>query len=292
MERVLRGVYRRVVPGYDATPATHPAERWRLDQVARAHALAPALPEGQFFSHRTAAVLWRLPVPMRESIDLDVSTLAPLRAPRRVGTHGHRFTPDQVTVESLRTIPVASAASVWAMLGLELTLPQLVALGDAVIHRPRFPGTQRLERSPLAEIDDLTRLVEAGRRHGVSALRRALPLLVTGSASPPETHLRLKVAEWGLPNPALDHDVYDSEGVLLGASEIAFPQYRVALEYEGDHHRVETRQWNRDIAKYEAYARAGWHPIRVTAALLYHRESPLRASLVSALRQRGWRPGT
>lgn len=98
------------------------------------------------------------------------------------------------------------------------------------------------------------------------------------------------VAEWGFPQPALDYDVYDHRGTLLGASEIAFPEYRVALEYEGDHHRIEQRQWNRDIAKYEAYARAGWHPVRVTASLLYRPHSPLRSNIATTLSQRGWLP--
>lgn len=292
VERVLRGVYRRVGAGHDFASTKHSAERWRLDQVSRACALAPALGPEQYFSHRTAAALLGLPVPMPadRSDALDVAAMPPARVSRRNGIRGHHLRAGLADVQTVNGIRVASAASVWAMLAGHLTLTDLVALGDAVIHRARIPGTQRLTHAPLAAPEELGAHVARGQRHGIAALRRALPLLSTASASAPESHLRLMVAEWGFPQPALDYDVYDHRGTLLGASEIAFPEYRVALEYEGDHHRIEQRQWNRDIAKYEAYARAGWHPVRVTASLLYRPHSPLRSNIATTLSQRGWLP--
>jgi hypothetical protein len=37
------------------------------------------------------------------------------------------------------------------------------------------------------------------------------------------------------------------------------------LEYEGDHHRIDRRQFNRDIARFEALPDLGWITVRVTA---------------------------
>ncbi|MEJ6489801.1 hypothetical protein PQI23_08710 [Leucobacter sp. USCH14] len=206
------------------------------------------------------------------------------------GVRGRYLTADCIELTVVAGLPVPSPADVWAMLGDELLLPDLVALGDAVIRRPRIPGTRRLERPPLATVDDLAALIERVQRRGNAALRTALPLLATGSASAPESHLRLLLMEWGLPVPVLDHDVYDHRGRWLGASEFAFPQYRLALEYEGEHHRVHARQWNRDIDKYHAYEAAGWRVIRVTASLQYARTRELRSRVETALRQRGWTP--
>ncbi|WP_053383978.1 hypothetical protein [Leucobacter celer] len=90
--------------------------------------------------------------------------------------------------------------------------------------------------------------------------------------------------------PALDFDVYGLGGRLLGCSEIAFPEYRVVQEYEGDHHRTDTGQWNRDVQKHRDYARAGWDVIRVTSELLYRRRAELRAQTFDALVKGGWTP--
>ncbi len=84
----------------------------------------------------------------------------------------------------------------------------------------------------------------------------------------------------------LDHDVRAHDGRLLGCSEFAYPELRLALEYEGAHHRTETRQWNRDIEKYQHYAQAGWEVLRVTADLLYPRRDELRARVFEALARR------
>jgi hypothetical protein len=118
----------------------------------------------------------------------------------------------------------------------------------------------------------------------------ALSLLSPHSASPPESHMRLQLQAWGFPQPALDYDVYDLHGRLLGCSEIAFPDFKVALEYEGDHHRTSQKQWNRDIEKVHDYTVAGWITIRVTGQLLYVRTQELFCAVDEALRSRGWRP--
>lgn len=176
------------------------------------------------------------------------------------------------------------------MLAGELEMPDLVALGDAVLHHPRIGGTTRLERPPLATAATLTAEISRGRRIGLTAARRAVPLLTTRSASAPESHLRLRLREWGLPDPALDHDVCDATGRFLGCTEIAYPEFNVAFEYEGDHHRVSRKQWDRDIEKARDYTAAGWITIRVTAHLLYTAPGELRRIAESTLRSRGWRP--
>ena len=103
----------------------------------------------------------------------------------------------------------------------------------------------------------------------------------------PETHLRLRLQEWGAPEPELDCDVFDASGRLIGCSEIAYPKIRLALEYEGDHHRTEAPQWNRDIEKYQRYKQNKWEVLRVTGTLLYRRQSTLRSQLFEALARLG-----
>lgn len=255
-----------------------------------AQAVASILRPGLFFSHRTATVIRGLPVPATFVADLDIAAMAPARAPRRAGVRSWQMPEGQAFSDLCDGLPVATPASIWAMLAGELDIPDLVALGDAVMRRPRIPGTQRLERSPYATLEQLEAAIASGRRRGIARLREALPLLRTESASAPESHLRLWLREWGFPEPALDHDIYDSEGHLIGCSEFAFTEYRVALEYEGEHHRTSSAQWNRDIDKYHAYAMAKWLPVRVTASMQYARPLQLRARIDEALRSQGWKP--
>lgn len=273
--RVASGLYLRDSSGAPEGAAEHQAAAWRRLQLEHALALGACLRSGVFFSGRTAAVLWELPVPADPRPALEVSCFAPSRAPRRAGLLAHKVEPHLARVVEHRGVMVTDPVSTWAMLAHRLAIPDGIALGDAVIRAPRIPGTARLKRPPLAGLEDLASAAIL-RRPGADRLRAMIPLLSTQSASAPETHLRLLIREWGLPEPQLDHDVYDSTGRLLGCSEIVFPRYRLAMEYEGGHHLTDARQWNRDIDKYSDYAAAGWETLRVTASLLYQQRPSLR----------------
>src|SRR5690606_11246654 len=100
---------------------------------------------------------------------------------------------------------------------------------------------------------------------------------------------RLRLRKWGLPEPHLDYDVYSAEGEFLGCSEFAYPDLKLAFEYEGDHHRTDTKQSNRDIEKYRAYVRHGWDPVRITSHMLYREPLQLRELVLGtfAARSRG-----
>jgi very-short-patch-repair endonuclease len=48
--------------------------------------------------------------------------------------------------------------------------------------------------------------------------------------------------------------------------DMGWEAVKVAVEYEGDHHRTDRRQFNRDIARLDALStELGWIVIRVTA---------------------------
>ncbi|MDQ0613200.1 very-short-patch-repair endonuclease [Microbacterium sp. W4I4] len=62
--------------------------------------------------------------------------------------------------------------------------------------------------------------------------------------------------------------MYDRFGRFLGCSELAYPEFRIAIEYESDGH-LTREQLQRDIDKYQAYAEAGWNVVRLTAQHVY-----------------------
>lgn len=266
--------------------AEHPGAAWRRNQVEWARLLTSKLPDGAFYSHHTAAALWGLPVAPRANDRLDIGVYGRSHGSRKDAFLSHRFVPDSVRVVSLGGVPVTDPASTWVTLAARLPRQAAVALGDAVLYAPRYPGTARLKRLPLARAEEIHRLVAWPRRPARRILIGLAAQLSHQAASPPETHLRLMLREWGLPAPQLDFDVYDERGRLLGCSELAFAESRLALEYEGDHHRTDPRQWNRDIEKYRAYAESGWEVLRVTAHLLYREQDTLRAQVEEALARR------
>lgn len=286
------GVYRHssLDDGAQAAGRIHSADQSRRAHWARALVVATTLPIGHFYSGITAAVVWDLPVDIRETDPLEVACFDPRRPSRRSDLSTRMVRETHAAVTTHRGVSVTTPVSTWVMLAPRLSLRDGVALGDAIIREHRVPGTTRLQRRPLGTLEQLTSTVEAGRRVGGQRLREMLPLLSTQSASAPESHLRLLLHDWGMACPRLDFDVHDADGRLLGCSEFAYPAELLALEYEGGQHRIEVAQWNRDIDKYRDYANAGWEVIRVTAQLLYREPERLRGQIAEALRRRGWHP--
>ncbi|QIM15235.1 hypothetical protein G7067_00500 [Leucobacter insecticola] len=242
--RISFAVYQRADPetiavstraAAEAISFTQQAERWREQQRALATALSPHLPRHHFFCIRSAAALWELPNFGNLDPALDIACFKPTRPLRRKGFNASNVSPGLATTVTLprTSIRLTDPPTVWAMHAAHLPLEDLVALGDAVIRQKRIPGTDRLERLPLAYLSDLERVVRSGRRVGIDRLRRALPLLRVSSASVPESHLRLQLQQWELPPFQLDYDIYDTHGNLLGCSEFAFPEFKLVVEYEG-----------------------------------------------------------
>lgn len=280
---------------FDESPVAREARLLRDEIVRRARALASTTRPGWLFSHATAAALWGLPLPLRvlrQCVDaLDVAVLGTRRAPRGRGVRGRQLLPELTSVRHIDGMAIASPASVWAQLGAVLTVDELIELGDAIVWIPRRRGMQRgTATDARGTIDQLDAALRAGRRLGADRLRAALPQVRVGAASPGETRIRLAVIAAGLPEPALDVDVYALDGTPIGYTELAHPEFRLLHEYEGDHHRVDRRQWTRDIDKHAACVAAGWHVTRLTADHAYPDTAPAVARVHDALIRAGWTP--
>jgi hypothetical protein len=267
-DRPYRGLRAmRVDDGADAPPGA-------LQRIAITRAavhFSAHMHVSEYFSHSTAAILWDLPLPR---LDDDLPHISvPGRATRMRGVHGHQISQSlsRVVTHPGHGLRVADPATTWAMLGGTLRHPyDLVAVADAIVRVPRIPGPRgRIERDAWGSVTELANAIEAGRRHGVAALRQALPRIRHGVASRMETWVRLLIVDAGLPEPVTDHDVYDREGRFVGCVDLAYPSLRIAIEYEGDQHRTDPRQWQRDIEKQERLADLGWRVIRVSRAHVF-----------------------
>jgi hypothetical protein len=261
--------------------------RQREEMRRRAELYRRLMVEHAFFAGPTAAGLWGLPVDC--SGELDVAVCAPHRAPRRTGIRGHQISPGLVSIRRVEGFAVSSPASTWAMLGSTLSVRELVHIGDAIVRMPRDDWGRRRPDLVLGTRPQLQAAVEAGPRKGIGRLRAALEEIQVGSASPLETDFRMDAAADGLPEPDMDVEIRDGRGRLLGVTEIAYLEYRVLVEIEGDHHRTSRDQWNRDIEKYAAYVAAGYEVVRLTSAHI-RGEHPIATAIVRAvLNRHGWR---
>ncbi|MBD7958390.1 DUF559 domain-containing protein [Microbacterium sp. Sa4CUA7] len=255
---------------YVVTDARSPVLRPEDEIIDRAAIANLRLGDGAFFSHLTAAVLWGVPLPPGPLLmhdDLDVGVLHPARPPRGRGVRGHRVQPEHVrlTLHPEHRLPVPTPASTWAMLGRVLRHPyDLVAVADALVSDRRYGMA-----APLATRAQLEAAVFTKRRVGVCALREALTQVQPRVASRTETWTRLVIVDAGLPEPLINHWVVDGDGRCIACVDLAYPRWKVAVEYEGSHHLVDAAQWAADIRRYEGLAAEGWCVIRVTSEELF-----------------------
>jgi hypothetical protein len=152
--------------------------------------------------------------------------------------------------------------------GIPATTPARTALDVAC----RYPvgkavaAIDALARATDLKVTDVETLAERYRgRRGIKRARIALSLVDSGAESPRETWLRLLLIRAGFPPPRTQIPVYDGYGALVAVLDMGWEDLKLAVEYEGDHHRTDRRQFHRDIRRAEAVGELGWMHVRITA---------------------------
>ncbi len=223
--------------------------------VERCAAYRAAMREGTFFSHVTAAALYGLPLPMRfRGRDIHVSSVLPVRAPKGRGVIGHALghPPPLRTVCGLK---VPEPQEVWCELAALLTVEELVMAGDALLRR----------KHPLCEhVTLMDAAANAIGRPGVRTLRAAAALVRPRTDSPMESVLRLAIVRAGLPEPGVNAPIVDSSGRILASGDLVFPNERLVVEYDGDHHRTDAKQYQTDIDRIYVVETLGWRVLRIS----------------------------
>ncbi|MBW3081111.1 hypothetical protein KIH78_06950 [Bifidobacterium sp. 79T10] len=159
----------------------------------------------------------------------------------------------------------------WAQMSPYLSLPSLVMLGESVITsiaRQRELANGRTSEQIHADMQLF--LERIPRFTGKCKCARAMALIRPNVDSPQETKTRLMLSSHGLPECVVNYAVpgvsFDS-GVAM-TLDMAWPDYHVAVEYDGDHHRVDRDQWRRDRSKRGRLNGRDWVVFTATAATL------------------------
>ena len=67
----------------------------------------------------------------------------------------------------------------------------------------------------------------------------------------------------GLPTPKLQHVVRDVDGSFVARVDLAYPEHKIAIEYEGAQHRTDRRQFDKDMLAFEAIAREDYKKFKI-----------------------------
>lgn len=240
-------------------------------------AFASRAQSGTTFSHRTAALLHDIPVPNDAPLPLDVAV--PGRAIRAKGVRGHQLTLAEDERVRVGDVYVTSPERTWCDLAAWLSDEDLLAAGDRLIWR----------RDPLCTRADLACI--SSRRsggRGAKRRRRVLSLVSDRADSRRESKLRWRLISAGLPTPAVNPEIYH-RGAFVGMPDLAFLEYRMAIDYEGMHHLTDPKQWHKDLARVPRFENAGWHMTRAASPDLQDSTVLLR-NLRARLVERGWQP--
>lgn len=170
--------------------------------------------------------------------------------------------------------------------GVRLTTPERTAadlarwapsLREAVVAVDALSFACRFAPAMIAEH------VEPGAR-GAARVARVLELADRRAESPMETRIRLALVCAGLPAPVPQHSV-----VLGGrtfALDLAYPQVRLAIEYNGAEHLRADRAL-RDLEREQLLVAAGWRIVRFGAIMALHYPRTIAARIRHELRTRG-----
>jgi hypothetical protein len=260
--RVPRRGTRTTEPEPDTTGMT-PWDAARIRHLDAATHEALCAREPERFSHVTAALALDMPLRLHRfrKAPLDISVREGNARRRRVGLRAHPTLDTHPPVEA-SGLTVTSPISTWCDLAAALTVDELVEIGDWLVRR----------QDPIATVAELEETVAArGRRHGIGRLREALSLVRARTDSVRETELRLIIVRAGLPEPEVNISVRDDLGLHVKWGDLVYETERVLVEYDGDQHRTDDRQYAKDADDAERLARSGWLIIHVRKA---HLRSP------------------
>ncbi|MHA7650239.1 hypothetical protein ACX9NE_11375 [Mycobacterium sp. ML4] len=187
-------------------------------------------------------------------VDADVPielTWSVTRSPGGIVARNQLLADDEI--RRVAGLPVTSLVRTAYDLGRLLPRGQAVERLDALIRATRVSPEAVLtlaERYPAAR--------------GIRRLRAVMDLVDGGAASPKETELRLLLIDAGFPRPVTQIPIvinYRTFAVL----DMGWPEFGVAVEYDGDEHRISRQRYAWDQKRLRKLQELGWILVRVIA---------------------------
>jgi very-short-patch-repair endonuclease len=243
--QLRRRSYRRLVHGVYADPGLE------LDHRLTCRGVALLLPEETVIGGLSAAAWFGAPIATAaDPVTVLRGEGVLWKGPRGVRVHQTALAPgDHVVVDG---VPLSSPLrTAWDVATLE---PLAIAVS----------ALDAMARAEAVSVPELVSMARGGTgRWGAARVRRAVPFVDPRAESVPESRVRVALVLAGLaPEPQYE---VRSAGRFVARVDFAWPEARVALEYEGAYH-FEEGQIVRDDARVARLRAAGWEVIRMSAA--------------------------
>lgn len=255
----------------------------KQDMIRRCTQEAQQVGRPLLFGMTTSLALQSVPLP--ERCDLDISLLHTVSSTKKrrirarsasLVSHIWQSAGQAGKVRINQHVLALDLFHCWAQLSSHVSLESLVILGDAVMSATSKQPMLAQKRDGKMIYRDFVRAVEhmpkfAGRKSCI----RALMLMRPGTDSPKESEQRLSLQSHGIPPAVVNHVV---PHIMFGSGaaitlDLAWPEYKVAVEYDGDQHRTDKTQWRRDQEKRGRLQSRGWLVFVATAASLADKDA-------------------
>ena len=235
-------------------------------------------------SHRSAAALWELPGARRDILEI---TCPRWRRAQEQGLIVHEATVLSADdIDERDDIPVSS---------IERTLFNLAGVVWPTTLDLAIDNALRRELSDLVALyATLARLARRGRR-GTQRFRDALTERdpeAALSASERERLLFDMLRRHGFPLPVPQYEILDETGNFVARPDFAYPDLKIAIEYESFQEHTGKVALVRDSARRNAVVALGWAPIAATAVDLKHGGNQLADALRRARNRRITEPAS
>lgn len=235
---------------------------------------------GAVLSHQTAAELVGIPLPRKLTADggSAIHCRGPFASSPTAGSLVvvHRSLPQlEITYSS---VVMSHPLSALQDIAAQLSQVDLIVAMDALA-ADQCGAHRRVRRAEMEE------LIGELRGRGAPALRKALPHVRERSWSPMETKLRLQMLRRGFPEPELNVRVLEETTGIEFYIDLAYPDEKIAIEYDSEDHRKNRKTWQKDLNKTDVLHEAGWKVVRATIAD-YHQPGAFFARLTDALQRR------
>ncbi len=198
----------------------------------------------------------------------------------------HVLNPDSQQLRSADGLVVhrREGAPLTMVAGRPVTAPAWTAVEVArSLRRPRALATldAALRSGTLTRSQLRAAAARQSGRRGIVAVRKAIGLASPLAESPMESEARLVMIDGGLPPPVLQYEVVDLQG-RTWRLDFAWPEVRVAAEYDGVDWHSGPDAFLRDRLRSAALQDLGWVVVPMVAADVRYR----RVDLIRRLERR------
>lgn len=120
------------------------------------------------------------------------------------------------------------------------------------------------------------------RRRNIRVAEQLLDLVEPLVESPMETRMRWQLIQSGLPVPVAQYEIYDRAGGFLARVDFAYPELRVAVEFDGSWHWTRRRE---DDRRRQRLRELGWTVLVFSADDVYRNPVEMAAAVARACQQ-------